>query len=156
MEHRIIGCGTADRGDDAAGLLAARWLREFGIEAHEHNGDWLALVESWRDVEEVILIDTIVTGRAPGTITVWDGRDAPVIGDCLRCSTHGFGVAEALVLARVLGRMPSRLLVYGIEGRRFDLGCAPSAAVVAAAERLARRLATSHRRNRGSNPLISA
>jgi hydrogenase maturation protease len=140
-ECRIIGCGAVGRGDDGAGLLVARRLREFGIEAQEHSGDGLALMESWQGPDAVILIDTVVTGSAAGTVTIWDGKKVPVIGDVLRTSTHAFGVAEAVDLARVLDRMPARLTIYGIEGRRFDPGSAPSTEVIAAAESLARRLA---------------
>jgi hydrogenase maturation protease len=141
MGYQIIGCGNAGRGDDAAGLLVARRLRELGVDALEHSGEGLALIESWRGQDAVILIDAVVTGAAPGAVTVWDGSEAPVAADSCRSSTHAFGVAEAVKLARVLGRLPARLLIYGIEGRRFDLGSAPCAEVAAASERLAQRLA---------------
>ena len=138
---RIIGCGVANRGDDAAGLLVVRRLRELGVEALEHGGEGLTLMEHWEGQEAVVLIDAVVTGAAPGAVTVWEGRDAPMMEGFCRTSTHAVGVAEAVRLARVLDRLPQRLLIYGIEGRRFDLGSAPSAEVVAATERLARRLA---------------
>jgi hydrogenase maturation protease len=138
---KIIGCGCTDRGDDAAGLLVARRLREWGIDACEQSGEGLALMESWAGPDEVILIDAVVTGRPAGAVTVWDASDAPVAADVYRCSTHAFGVAEAVQLARVLERMPRRLLIYGIEGRRFDFGSAPSPEVVEASERVARNLA---------------
>jgi hydrogenase maturation protease len=142
MDHRIIGCGAANRGDDAAGLLAVRRLRELGIEAYEHNGDGATLIERWQGQDAVILIDAVVTGGIPGAVTVWDAKGAPVTGDFYRSSTHSFGVAEAVKLARVLGRMPRQLLIYGIEGRGFDLGSAPCPQVVAAAEELAQHLAS--------------
>jgi hydrogenase maturation protease len=43
-------------------------------------------------------------------------------------------------LARVLGRLPHRLSIYGIEGRKFDLGSAPSLEVALAVERLVQQL----------------
>jgi len=89
----------------------------------------------------VILIDAVVTGKPAGTVTVWDASDAAVAVDRYRCSTHAFGVAEAVQLARVLERLPRRLLIYGIEGRRFDLGSAPSVDVVEASDRVALALA---------------
>ena len=138
---RIIGCGTAERGDDAAGLLVARRLRELGVDACEQSGEGLALMEGWTGSDAVILIDAVVTGRPSGTVTVWDASEAPVVADFCRCSTHAFGVAEAVQLARVLDRMPPRLLIYGIEGRQFDIGYPPSPEVVAASEKLARSLA---------------
>ena len=141
MEYCIIGCGNAERGDDAAGLLVARRLRALGVDALEHSGEGLALIENWEGADTVILIDAVITGAAPGAVTVWDGRQAAVSKNFWRNSTHAFGVAEAVELARVLARMPPRLLIYGIEGRRFVLGSAPSREVAAAAERLAQHLA---------------
>jgi len=140
VAYWIIGYGALDRGDDAAGLLAARRLRELGIGACEHTTDGVSLMELWRGHDAVILIDAVVTGGRPGIITVWDGTEAPICSSW-RSSTHAFGLAEAVMLARVLGRMPSTLLICGIEGRRFALGCAPMLEVVRGAERLAQRLA---------------
>lgn len=125
----IIACGTAERGDDAAGLLAARRLREAGLEVHEHSRDGLALMELWSGHEDVILIDAVVTGAAAGAVKVWDGRHAPVEPDAFP-STHAFGVAEAIRLAKALGRMPARMTIYGIEAKRFDTGSGPSAQVL--------------------------
>jgi len=97
-------------------------------------------MESWGGCDSVILIDAVMTGAAPGAITVWDGNLVPITGDTRGCTTHAFGVAEAVELARVLGRLPHRLSIYGIEGRKFDLGSAPSLEVALAVERLVQQL----------------
>ena len=144
MSTLIIGCGNTDRGDDAAGLLAARRLREMGVEAQEQSGEALALIESWEDARRdlsVILIDAVVTGSPPGTITVWDARTAPVAGDYFRCSTHAFGVAGAIELARMLDLLPPSLLIYGIEAARFEIGSEPSPEVLRAVEEVAAGIA---------------
>ena len=49
-------------------------------------------------------------------------------------STHALTVAQAIELARNLGRLPKRLVVVGIEGRNFEAGAAPAPAVAAAVE----------------------
>lgn len=121
----ILGCGNDDRSDDAAGLLVVRRLRELGIEAHEHGGDALGLIEAWSGAREVVVIDAVVRGTDPDTV-----REAP-------CSTHNLGLAEAIELARVLGRLPAKLTIYGIEAKCFDRGGQPSAEVRDAVERLA-------------------
>jgi hydrogenase maturation protease len=122
-------------------VLVARRLRELGVAALEHSGEGLSLIESWQGADSVILIDAVVSGAAPGSITVWDANGAPIDGDCRTCTTHNFGVAEAVELARVLGRLPRQLLIYGMEGREFDLGSAPGPEVARAAEELAQQLA---------------
>ena len=144
VSRLIIGCGNADRGDDAAGLLVARRLRAMGVKAQEQSGEALALIESWRETDErpgVILVDAVVTGAAPGAVTVWDARKAPVVGDYFRCSTHAFGVAGAIELARILDLLPPSLLIYGIEAGHFEIGSQPSAEVLRAIEEVAGRIA---------------
>jgi hydrogenase maturation protease len=137
----ILGYGNADRSDDCAGVLVARRLQEMGADAQEFTGDPLALIEAWNGAHEVILIDTVVSGAAAGTITVWDAENTPLPPEQFCCSTHAFGIAEALEIARALGRLPPRLLIYGIEGIRFDVGGLPSPEVAAAVERLAQEIA---------------
>jgi hydrogenase maturation protease len=46
-------------------------------------------------------------------------------------STHVFGVAEAIELARALRQLPPVLVVYGVEGATFEMGAGLSAAVAA-------------------------
>lgn len=136
---RIIGCGTDHRGDDAAGLLVARELGEVA-----HSGDGLSLIEAWQGCDELILIDAVVTGAPPGEIVVWDGRRAPATASVFRSSSHTFGVAEALQLARLLDRLPASVTIFGIEAATFRIGAPPSAPVAAAIERLVQRIKNLH------------
>jgi hydrogenase maturation protease len=139
----ILGVGNPDRADDAAGLLVARRLRQLGIDAGEHTGDMLGLIEEWSSEEGVILVDSVVTGAVPGRITAWDARKAAIPHDAFLCSTHALGVAEAVELARALGLLPRKLIVYGIEAISFEPGGSLSQEVATAVERLAQDLAAS-------------
>src|SRR5215207_5591238 len=55
-------------------------------------------------------------------------------------STHAFGVADAIELARTLGRLPARLEIYTIEGADFTAGAGLSPPVAAAVNALTRRI----------------
>ncbi|MCW5981021.1 MAG: hydrogenase maturation protease [Bryobacteraceae bacterium] len=140
MTPLVIGCGNPDRGDDAAGILAARRLSEFGLPAIEHSGDGLALIAVWEGAADVIVVDAVITGAPPGTVGVWDARTAPPNLDAFRGSTHHFGVAEAIGLAGALGRLPPRLIIVGIEAAAFDLGAPVSAAVRCGIDEAVRRI----------------
>jgi hydrogenase maturation protease len=137
----ILGVGNPDRADDAAGLLVARRLRQLGIAAREHTDDMLGLIEEWSTEDGVILVDAVVTGAVPGRITAWDARKAAIPHDAFFCSTHALGVAEAVELARALGLLPRKLIVYGIEAISFEPGGQLSPEVAAAVVRLAQDLA---------------
>jgi hydrogenase maturation protease len=136
----VLGCGNPDRGDDAAGPLAARRLREMGINAREHTGDFLSLLDTWQAEDDVVLVDAVVTGRRAGAVSVWDALAAPVLGQTSLGSSHALGLAEAIALGRTLGSLPRRLTLYGIEAARFELGAPPSKAVLRAVERVARKV----------------
>jgi hydrogenase maturation protease len=58
-------------------------------------------------------------------------------------SSHAFGVAHAIEMARVLGCLPAQLIVYAIEGRSFDWGSPLSPEAEAAARAVAERIIAS-------------
>jgi len=138
----IIGIGNEYRRDDAVGLIVARRLKERLADSAivlEQSGDGAALMEAWRGAEAVIIIDATMSGEAPGTIHRFDASAQPIPKSSFRCSTHAFGVAEAIDLARALGNIPQRLMVYGIEGKNFAAGVGLSAEVEKAAGEAARQ-----------------
>jgi hydrogenase maturation protease len=67
--------------------------------------------------------------------------DSASIGGRTGTSSHGLGVAQAVELGCVLGRLPRRLIVVGIEGADFGPGSNLTAAVAAAVEPAARLVA---------------
>lgn len=141
MQARIIGCGNLDRGDDAAGVLVARRLRALGIEAEEQSGESFSLMECWQGFETVVVVDAICSDHAPGEVRIWDASSHPLPRAALQCSTHAFGLYEAVELARALHRLPAKLLIYGIEGKQFARGARRSAEVEKAVELVAQQIA---------------
>jgi hydrogenase maturation protease len=136
--------GNDWRGDDAAGLLVVRRLREDRlpqVEIAECRGTVDALREAWKDAAGVMVVDAVAAGGLPGTIYRLDAHRA---GGPVRLSrsssTHGWGLSEALTLGRVFQDLPPWLIIYGIEGRNFELGEHLSPEVAAAIPEAARRL----------------
>jgi len=136
----ILGCGNRQRGDDAAGILAAERLRALGFTVEVYSGEASELMDAWSGADDVIVIDAVVSGATAGTVHVWDGRHPPAFASATG-STHGLGVAQAIELARALGCLPARLRVYGIEGQRFEVGSEVSPEVERAVEEVVRRIA---------------
>ncbi len=144
MNALVIGVGNAMRGDDGAGLAVARALAARvgpGVRVMEASGEGAALMDAWRDAETVILVDAARSGASPGTIHRFDAAKEPMPARFFHYSTHAFSVAEAVELARVLGALPPRLFVFGIEGRTFEAGAALSPEVARAAEEAAEEIA---------------
>lgn len=135
----IIGCGNRQRGDDAAGILVAERLREIGIAAEVCSGQAADLIDAWADAEDVIVVDAVVTGAPAGTVETWD-TSRTLTTRKTPATTHGFGVAEAIEIARALDRLPARLQVYGIEARQFEPGSEVSPEVAAGIQEVVRRI----------------
>ncbi len=121
----VIGVGNELRGDDAAGLIVARRLRE---RAMTHavvltcEDDPAGLLEAWAGAALAIIVDTVVSGAQPGTVQRFDVSTGPLPARLVGSSTHALGVPEAIELARALHRLPRRTIVYGIEGSSFSTG----------------------------------
>jgi hydrogenase maturation protease len=133
----IIGIGNAYRSDDAVGLTVAHAIQANRLPHTailEATGDGTALLEAWQGREAVILIDAVTSGAPAGTIYQLDAQSEPLSPDLCALSTHAFGVAQAIELARTLGNLPARLVVFGIEGKRFVAGLGLSPEVERAAQ----------------------
>lgn len=139
----LIGLGNPDRGDDGVGPYVARRVATAvppDVTAITETGDPLALLDRWTDTDEVVLIDAAAPRGQAGRIHRLDPLAAPLPPDLAFASTHTVGLAAALDLARVLGRLPARLVIYAIEAADFSPGAPLSPQVAAAADRLVPRL----------------
>jgi hydrogenase maturation protease len=121
----IIGVGNCFRRDDGVGLVIAQRLggRE-GIRAtvRQESGEGTALLEAWCGADRVILLDAVSSDAEAGTVMRLDAAAQAIPARLFHCSSHAFGIAEAIALGRVLGRLPPRLIVYGVEGANFEAG----------------------------------
>jgi hydrogenase maturation protease len=121
----FIGVGNPFRSDDGAGrLLVQRLSRKIprGVKVLEETGDGAELLEAWKGADSVFLVDAVQSGAPPGTIHRLDARVEKLPTWFSHSSTHSFGVAEAIELARTIGELPDKLVVYGIEGLDFSAG----------------------------------
>jgi hydrogenase maturation protease len=151
---RIIGIGNEFAGDDAAGLLVARALAPVlagDAEVVEQSGEGAALMAAWEGAPWVILCDALRGADAPGRVYRFDARDRALPQELRPCSSHAFGVAEAIELARELGTLPPRLVVYGIAGRQFHAGTERSPEAEAAVAEAARQIEAEVRGRSGAS-----
>ena len=136
----VVGVGNDLRGDDGVGLEVARRLEgtlPADVRLLECEGEPVSLLDAWQGCDVAILVDATVSGKEPGLVRRLLAHEAPLPPELQRASTHLLGVAEAVELARALGRLPERTIVYGIEGGCFDTGTALSEPVAAAVDTVA-------------------
>ena len=92
-------------------------------------------MEAWRGAENVVVVDAVRSGAAPGTLHRLDAHERPLPSQFFNYSTHAFSVAEAVEMSRALDQLPPHLSVYGIEGKDFAAGEGLSVEVEAGARK---------------------
>lgn len=150
----VFGIGHPDRGDRAAGWLVADLLEHVpGVRAARVPADPAALLThpSWC-AQQVVLVDSVVTGASSGSVHRWDGHEL-LGGPAAEGCPDDVGVAATLRLAAALRRLPARVHVVGIEGASFDPGTPPGHDVLVAVERVAAELADAARPRPAEGPV---
>jgi hydrogenase maturation protease len=121
----IIGVGNLFRGDDAVGILVARKIEKLNLDkvcVTELSGEGTSLMEAWSCYERVIIADAVSSGESPGSIKRLDVSKNSIPANYFSCSSHNFGVAEGIEMARTLDQLPKHVELFGIEGKNFQPG----------------------------------
>src|SRR5579883_3040772 len=128
---KVLGLGNPTRGDDAAGARVVRLLQGLGIEARVLQREPLELLEVWRPEDDVVVIDTVLSGAPCGTIQTWNRASLALPGPA-SASTHSLGLAETIELARALGGSQSASLSSASRGAnsRWERGCRRKSSVL--------------------------
>ncbi|SFH42825.1 hydrogenase maturation protease [Modicisalibacter xianhensis] len=139
----VIGIGNRQRGDDAAGPDVVSRLcgtLPAQVEVVEHGGEMASLLALFEQAAAVYLVDACVSGAPPGTLRRFDVAAAPLPSEMTTVSTHGLGLSEAIEMARTLGQLPARSVVYVIEGQSFEPGASLAPTVAKAVINASRQL----------------
>jgi hydrogenase maturation protease len=121
----VIGVGNAFRGDDAAGREVATRVRERvpdELEVVVCELEPTRLIDAWEGAEAAFVVDAVSSGAEPGIVHRFDATSRPLPSREFRSSTHALGIGETIELARAIGKLPSRVIVFGIEGEAFGSG----------------------------------
>lgn len=145
---KIIGLGNPFMGDDAVGVLVARYLHAYSsahVSILEGGLAGLNLLQDMEGTDTLILIDAVYSHSQAGTIFRFTlPQDLEKIGKLAwgasASSTHSFGLAEALTLAHTLEVLPTHLVVFGIELGHIQKGHALSPPVFKAMTSVANRI----------------
>ena len=117
----IVGVGSP-HGDDRLGWVAAGELRRstglaalspLTLTVAERDRPGMDLLRGLEGLTTLIVVDAVRTGLAAGTLHRLTGDEIGRAAGTL--SSHGFGLAEALELGRVMGCLPPRVVVFGLE-----------------------------------------
>ena len=142
----VIGCGNLNRSDDGVGVEAIRALARRvspggNVRLLDAGTDGISVMFGARGCSTLIVVDCCQTGGTPGSIFEVPGNELAQPHEPT-FNLHDFRWDHALHAGRQMFReqFPAEVLVFLIEGRRFELGIGLSAEVAAAKELVCERV----------------
>lgn len=132
----VLGVGNPFRGDDIAGWAVIDALKgkvPDGVELIKVRGEISELLDFFGKYSIIYLIDAC-SMKAP--LGFYQRIDAiqNSMPDTPQTSTHGLSISQAVDLAKIIKQMPSKLIVYAINGDQYNIGTTLSPSVAKAAQ----------------------
>lgn len=126
MRAVVLGIGNTILSDEGVGVHAVVALEKqyrlpAGVEAIDGGTAGMELIEALSDLDLLVVLDTIVAGKEPGTIISLAGDDIPVFFR-KKLSPHQIGLADVLASLELLGALPKETLVFGVQPVSLELG----------------------------------
>lgn len=126
MPLLVIGLGNLICRDDGVGVAAInrlgdRYASPAGVTLMDGGTLGLSLLPYVEDADRIIMVDAIRTDDPPGSLVRLEDDDVmPAVA--ARLSPHQVGVVDLLDGARLRGRLPGQLVLWGVVPARIDLG----------------------------------
>ncbi len=132
----VLGVGNLLLCDDGVGLELLRRLAGEGVEGAEvelvdGGTQGLALLPYLDGRRALLILDAVSRGAPPGTVHVLDDPE-PAAPDGPVLAPHGGNASDLLNAARLLGALPARVVVVGVEPALVRTGTELSPEVQAA------------------------
>ncbi|TKI06481.1 HyaD/HybD family hydrogenase maturation endopeptidase [Martelella alba] len=133
MKIRVLGIGNLLMSDEAAGVRIVERLRRYhafspAVDLLDGGTSGMELLEDISGCDHLIVADAILTGHAPGTLTVLCDEAVPVLF-ARKISPHQLGLSDVLMALRLMEEFPRRLTLVGVEPETLIPGIGMSAAV---------------------------
>lgn len=144
----VIGCGNANRTDDAAGLEVVRLLKDSAplrgrtdVRLLDAGTDGMAVMFAARGCTTLIVVDSCRSGAEPGATFEVPGHEVET-RFTPSLNLHEFRWDHALYAGRQIYRdaFPKDVTAFLIEAHSVELGCGLTAEVACAAARVAQKI----------------
>jgi hydrogenase maturation protease len=125
MNILLVGVGNILMGDDGIGVrvvheIGRRYRLPEGVEVLDGGTSGLELLSYFSDREQVIIVDAVESGLPPGTVVKVEGEDVPA-RFVTKISPHQLGISDVLAAARISGKLPQKMVLFGMEPKRVEL-----------------------------------
>jgi hydrogenase maturation protease len=126
MRAVILGIGNTILSDEGVGVraveaLQARYRLPDGVAAIDGGTSAMELLGDLSDLDLLVVLDTIVAGKEPGSIIRLAGEDVPVFFR-KKLSPHQISLADVLASLELLGHLPKEVVVIGVQPVTLELG----------------------------------
>lgn len=141
----VLGLGNPLMGDDAVGPEALKAFEERyrlpeGVDVVDGGTQGLSLLDRVEGCEALLVADCLAVGEAPGAVVRLEGDALPSrLSPCR--SPHQVGLLDLVSALGLLGRLPGRLTVLGIEPQKIAFGEGLSAPIARNLPRLVEAMA---------------
>ena len=133
----VLGLGNVLLGDDGAGPTLLEQIRETysgvaEVECIDGGTQGLALLGYLANREALVILDAFSTGKAPGEVSVLNKSEILAFRASRATTAHEGNAGELLAVAELLGDLPNRVFLVGIEPERLRTELGLSSSVAAA------------------------
>jgi len=121
----ILGIGNILWADEGFGVRAVETLnRQYEFPPHVRLMDGgtqgIYLLQHVQAADYLVVFDAVDYGLAPGTLKLVEGDEVPRFMGARKMSLHQTGFQEVLSMAALLGDLPEKLLLAGVQPQELE------------------------------------
>jgi hydrogenase expression/formation protein len=124
MRVAVLGVGNILMRDEGIGVRAVeelprRYRLPEEVEVIDGGTAGMELLEDLSDLDHLIIVDAVRSGKAPATIVRLADEEVPALFK-LRFSPHQVGLSDVLAALSLTDRSPGSVVVIGVEPVALD------------------------------------
>ena len=126
VQTLILGVGNLLMSDEGLGVHVIKQLvRDYQLpeQVQVLDGGTLGmdLLYYLEGTENLLLVDAVETGKAPGTMVRLEGDQVPAFLS-IKISPHQLGVPDMLAAAKLKDVYPQRIVLWGVQPELLEIG----------------------------------
>ncbi len=139
----VLGVGNLLLSDEGVGVrvverLASTYELPDTVRILDGGTLGLDLLYYLEGVENLLIIDAVEMGQEPGSLMRMEGQEVPAFLS-IKMSPHQIGIPDMLFAARLVDRFPRRVVLWGVQPDKLEVGLELSPTVAAQVDALVER-----------------
>ncbi|MCM0082125.1 HyaD/HybD family hydrogenase maturation endopeptidase [Geomonas sp. Red32] len=126
MNVLVMGIGNLLLQDEGAGVrvveeFGRRFLPIPGVHVLDGGTSGIELLSYLSGRDALILLDVVKGGLPAGAVSRYEGEEVPALFQ-QKISPHQLGISDLLATARLMGELPAKVVLLGIEPQSIGTG----------------------------------